>query len=259
MRSTDRSISRWPSFPTTENYPGQRVEALRPGARVEVDPRKRAPEDFVIWKAATPGEPTWESPWGPGRPGWHVEDTAITLRLLGERYDLHGAGIDLVFPHHEAEIALAESTTGQAPFVSFWMHVGLLNMGGEKMSKSLGNVYFLDDALEEFGPMVLRFYYVNAHYHSPLDFVKGKSLEEAREAYERLATPQRRIRKLLSTEGADRAGLELPAELAQASADAVDAMDTAMGEDFNTREAMARVFEWVNVQALDPALGIPFG
>jgi cysteinyl-tRNA synthetase len=232
-------------FPEYGKLSGQRVEALRPGARVEVDRRKRSPEDFVIWKAATPGEPSWDSPWGPGRPGWHIEDTAITLRLLGERYDLHGGGLDLIFPHHEAEIALAESTTGKSPLVNFWMHVGLLNMGGEKMSKSLGNVYSLDSALDEFGPMVLRFYYVNAHYRSPLDFVPGKSLEEAREAYERLDGSLQKIRTLLRAEGLERGGQELPAELAQSASDTLDAMEKAMADDFNTREAMARLFEWV--------------
>jgi len=147
---------------------GQKVEALVPGARLEADPRKQAPEDFVIWKAATPGEPEWESPWGPGRPGWHIEDTAITTRLFGPRYDIHGGGIDLIFPHHEAEIALAESATGEAPLVNYWMHGGMLTMNGEKMSKSIGNVSSLEGAIDEYGPSVIRFYYLNAGYRSPL-------------------------------------------------------------------------------------------
>ena len=231
-------------FPAYGALSGQRTEALRPGARVEVDPAKRAPEDFVIWKAATPGEPSWDSPWGPGRPGWHIEDTAITLRLFGPRYDLHGGGLDLIFPHHESEIALAEATTGESPLVNYWMHGGLLNMGGEKMSKSLGNVYSLTTALDEFGPMVLRFFYLNAYYRSPLEFVRGKSLEEAREAYDRLALPANRIAEIVERDGPDRAGTELPEALA-ADADAlVERLDATLAEDFNTRESIALLFGW---------------
>lgn len=231
-------------FPQYGKLSGQRTEALRPGARVEVDPAKRSPEDFVIWKAATPGEPSWESPWGPGRPGWHIEDTAITVRLFGPRYDLHGGGLDLIFPHHESEIALAEAATGEAPLVNYWMHGGLLNMGGEKMSKSLGNVYALDTALEEFGAMVLRFFYLNAQYRSPLDFVRGKSLEEAREAYGRLALPADRIAELLERDGDDRPGDELDEELADEAEALTERLDATLAEDFNTREAIALLFGW---------------
>ena len=231
-------------FPRYGALSGQKVEALRPGARLEIDPAKRAPGDFVIWKAATPGEPSWESPWGPGRPGWHIEDTAITLRLFGPRYDLHGGGLDLIFPHHESEIALAESATGEGPLVNYWMHGGLLNMAGEKMSKSLGNVYSLATALEEFGPAVLRFFYLNAHYRSPLDFVRGKSLEEAREAYTRLSLPAQRIAQILERDGDDRPGAELSEELLGRSEELVERLDTILADDFNTREAIALLFGW---------------
>lgn len=231
-------------FPTYGALSGQRTEALRPGARVEVDPAKRAPEDFAIWKAATPGEPSWDSPWGPGRPGWHIEDTAITVRLFGPRYDLHGGGLDLIFPHHEAEIALAEAATGESPLVNYWMHGGLLNMSGEKMSKSLGNVYSLQTALDEFGPMVLRFYYLNAQYRSPLEFVRGKSLEEAREAYARLSLPADRIAEVLEREGSDRPGAEVPDELARRADELVERLDATLAEEFNTREAIALLFGW---------------
>ncbi len=176
-------------FPRYGQLSGQKVEALRPGARIEVDRRKRAPEDFVLWKAATPGEPSWDSPWGPGRPGWHIEDTAITGRLLGEQYDLHGGGLDLIFPHHEAEIAQAEGASGHPPLVQYWMHNGLLMMSGEKMSKSLGNVWSLEAAIDRFGAMPVHLYYLNAHYRSPLDFTAEESLTAAREAYERLSAP----------------------------------------------------------------------
>ncbi|MCI4341914.1 MAG: class I tRNA ligase family protein, partial [Thermoplasmata archaeon] len=143
-------------FPNYGKLSGQRREEQRPGTRVESEPGKRAPEDFVIWKASRPGEPSWESPYGPGRPGWHIEDTAITLRLFGERYDLHGGGLELKFPHHEGEIALAEGATGEAPLVNYWMHAGLLTLKGEKMAKSLGNVVPLATALEEYGAPTLR-------------------------------------------------------------------------------------------------------
>jgi cysteinyl-tRNA synthetase len=243
-------------FPRYGQLSGQKVSALQPGARVEVDERKRSPEDFVIWKAATPGEPSWESPWGPGRPGWHVEDTAMTGRLLGARYDLHGAGLDLIFPHHEAEIALSESATGAAPMVNYWMHSGLVAMSGEKMSKSLGNVSSLEQALDDFGPGVLRFYYLNAHYRSPVDFVPGKSLEEAREAYGRLALPADRIAELLERDGPDRAGDPLPVELASAADELVERLDTTLADDFNTRESIALLFGWTrSVSELLPNLG----
>ncbi len=220
---------------------GQRVEALRPGARVAVEPEKRAPEDFVLWKAASPGEPTWESPWGPGRPGWHIEDTAITVRLLGARYDLHGGATDLKFPHHEAEIAQAEAATGEAPLVNFWMHAGLLTTQGEKMSKSIGNVSSLSDAIEAWGPEVLRFYYLNAHYRSPLDFDPARSLEESREAYATLEGAARRLREGSQASPPGEEGLP-PAE-GRAIEALLERLDELMADDFRTREAIALLFE----------------
>lgn len=223
---------------------GQKVAGLRAGARVEVDDRKRSPEDFVIWKAATPGEPSWESPWGPGRPGWHIEDTAMTLRLFGPRYDLHGGGLDLIFPHHEAEVALAESTTGEAPLVNYWMHNGFVTLSGEKMSKSLGNVAALDEAIDRIGPGAMRLYYLNSLYRSPLDFDPDRSLAEAKEAYGRLAQPFERIAELLERDGADRPG-EMPgADLLSEAEALVERLDAAMAEDFNSREAIALLFGW---------------
>jgi cysteinyl-tRNA synthetase len=231
-------------FPEYGKLSGQRLEALKPGARLELDPRKRSPEDFVIWKAATPGEPSWESPWGPGRPGWHIEDTAMTIRLLGERYDLHGAAIDLIFPHHEAEIALAESATGSAPLVNYWMHGGLLLLEEEKMSKSTGNVFSLDEAIDHVGPGPLRLYYLNANYRSPLVFSPGKSLEEAREAYSRLTVVWDRIAEPLERDGPERPGADLPDALGEEAERLVEALDSTLAEDFNTREAIALLFGW---------------
>jgi cysteinyl-tRNA synthetase len=235
------SVARFPNY---GRLSGQKVEALQPGARVERDERKRAPEDFVVWKAATPGEPEWESPWGPGRPGWHIEDTAITTRVFGPRYDLHGGGLDLIFPHHEAEIAQAEAATGEAPLVNYWMHSGMLNLHGEKMSKSIGNVSSLTAAVDAHGPEVLRFFYLNAHYRSPLEFDPERSLAEAREAYARLARPAERIRELLSVGGDERAGEALDDARGDAAEAMVMALDEALAQDFNSREAIALLFTW---------------
>lgn len=231
-------------FPAYGELSGQRTESLRPGARVEIDADKRAPEDFVLWKAATPGEPTWESPWGPGRPGWHIEDTAITVRLFGPRYDIHGGGLDLKFPHHEAEIAQAEGATGERPLVNFWMHAGLVTLRGEKMSKSLGNVVGLDDALERHGPMALRLFYLNAHYRSPLDFVDGKSLEESASAYATLRKPWDRLRAAIAIAAERDGSAPLPPELETAAERTLHALDEALADDFNTREAIAQLFGW---------------
>jgi cysteinyl-tRNA synthetase len=243
-------------FPRYGALSGQVAEALRPGARVAPEPGKRAPADFVLWKAATPGEPTWESPWGPGRPGWHIEDTAISVRLFGPRYDLHGGGLDLKFPHHEAEIAQAEAATGESPLVNFWMHVGLLTMKGEKMSKSVGNVVGLAEAIDEFGPEVVRFFYLNAHYRSPLDFVPGRSLEESAEAYRTLSQVSERLRSAAASAGPERAGTDLAEEDATAASGAVESLDEAMSHDFHTREAIAVLFGWSKrVQDRYPDLG----
>ncbi|MEM0129585.1 MAG: cysteine--tRNA ligase [Thermoplasmata archaeon] len=233
------AVSRFASY---GRLSGQEVASLRPGARIERDPRKRSAEDFVLWKAATPGEPSWESPWGPGRPGWHIEDTAITGRLLGPQYDIHGGGIDLLFPHHEAEIAQAEGASGRSPLVEYWMHNGLVRMDGEKMSKSLGNVASLEAALSEYGAMPLRLYYLNAHYRSPLDFRPRESLAEARESYGRLRTTYDRL--ALRARVAPENGAALPADLEQASADTVAAMDDFLADDLRTREAIATLFQW---------------
>lgn len=231
-------------FPDYGKLSGQRLEEQRAGARVESEPGKRAPEDFAIWKAATPGEPSWESPWGPGRPGWHIEDTAITGRLLGARYDLHGGGLELKFPHHEGEIAISEAATGVAPLVNYWMHAGLLTMKGEKMAKSLGNVVKLDAALDEFGGDVLRFYYVNSLYRNSLDFESGKSLEEARAAFARLMEPKRRLRTALAHAAGHEEGGDLPTEVARAASELPEKLDRALADDFNTREAIALLFDW---------------
>ena len=238
---------------------GMKMEELKPGARVEVDERKRHPADFALWKAQKPGEPAWDSPWGKGRPGWHIEDTAITVSLFGPQYDLHGGATELMFPHHEAEIAQAEAFTGVRPFVKYWLHTGLLNVKGEKMSKSLGNFWSLRDAMAAYDPMVLRFFLVYAHYRSPLDFTP-EALEEAKASYGRLLETVRNAKAALRTAAPG----PLPADLdvRKGAESRWREFDAAMEDDFNTREALAAVFEFARevnralaVGASQPALG----
>ena len=151
---------------------GKRVEDLRAGARVEVDEAKDDPVDFVLWKAAKPDEPSWPSPWGPGRPGWHIECSAMSTDLLGNHFDIHGGGMDLKFPHHENEIAQSCAATGE-PFVKLWMHNGFVRIDEEKMSKSLGNFFTVREVLKVFQPEVVRYFMLGSHYRSPLNYSDG--------------------------------------------------------------------------------------
>jgi len=215
---------------------GQKKEELIAGARVEVDENKKSPEDFALWKSMKEGEPFWDSPWGKGRPGWHIEDTAISINYLGERYDIHGGGIDLIFPHHEAEVAIAESLTGKKPFVRYWLHTGFLLVNGEKMAKSLGNFLTVRGILEKYEPMTLRFFLLYAHYRSPIDF-SYELLDEADEAYKRLRVSFRRV---FETE-AEADGKE-DKELEESLSSCRDKFFNAMDDDFNTREAIAALF-----------------
>ena len=163
------------------------ADAMMAGARVEPGEQKEHPADFALWKGAKPGEPYWESPWGPGRPGWHIECSAMSLRYLGEQIDIHGGGEDLIFPHHENEIAQTEAFTGKTPFARFWLHNGHLEMGAEKMSKSLGNVITIRNALDAYGGDAFRIFVQGSHYRSPLTYSEA-ALEAARSAGGRLRT-----------------------------------------------------------------------
>ena len=160
------------------------LDDMQAGARIEVDERKSHPMDFALWKEAKPGEPSWESPWGKGRPGWHIECSAMSMRFLGETFDIHGGGKDLVFPHHENEIAQSEAATGK-PFVKYWLHNGFVNINSEKMSKSLGNFFTIREVLEKYDAEVLRFFLITAHYRSPLDF-SDQNLKEAEAGLDRI-------------------------------------------------------------------------
>jgi len=227
-------------YPDWGKLSGQKVEEHIAGARVEVDERKRHPADFVLWKAQKPGEPAWDSPWGKGRPGWHLEDTAITIRHFGPQYDLHGGATELMFPHHEAEIAQAEALTGVKPFVKVWLHGGMLMVSGEEMHKSRGNFWTVKDALARYDPEVARFFLVNAQYRSPIDF-SPDLMDEAERSYGRL-------RETLRTVEAERrrapANGPSDALLASATAKTLDAFDAAMSDDLNTREAIAAIFDY---------------
>jgi len=218
---------------------GMIVEELRPGARVEVDKRKHNPGDFALWKSQKPGEPTWDSPWGKGRPGWHIEDTAITVNIFGSQYDIHGGATELMFPHHEAEIAQAEALTGVKPFVRYWMHGGMLMVGGEEMHKSLGNFWAVPDALKLFDGEVLRFFFLNAHYRSPIDF-SLEGMEESKRSYQRILDTYQLLSQS-AKKGSD-APKTADATLDAAVMTAKAKFDEAMDDDFNTREAIAVIF-----------------
>ncbi len=172
------------SFPEYGKLSGQSIEELQAGARIEVDVRKRHPLDFVLWKARKAGEPWWDSPWGPGRPGWHIECSAMAMKYLGETVDIHGGGSDLIFPHHENEIAQAEAATGKQ-FVRYWVHNGYLLIDKEKMSKSLGNILTVREIIKKYQPLAVRLFILGAHYRSPLDF-SDESLTQATRSLQRL-------------------------------------------------------------------------
>jgi len=204
---------------------GKNIEDLQAGERVDVDAAKRDPLDFVLWKMAKPGEPSWQSPWGPGRPGWHIECSAMATCCLGNHFDIHGGGMDLQFPHHENEIAQSEGATGQ-PFVNYWMHNGFVRVNEEKMSKSLGNFFTVREVLKQYRPEVIRFFILSSHYRSPLNY-SSEQLDDAGTALTRLYTALRGVEVV-----------DLPIE-----ADYQQRFELAMDDDFNTPVALAVLFD----------------
>jgi cysteinyl-tRNA synthetase len=216
---------------------GKNLDELLMGARVDVDERKRDPRDFALWKSAKPGEPSWDSPWGPGRPGWHIECSAMAVRYLGESFDIHGGGEDLIFPHHECEIAQTEADTGK-PFARYWVHNGMVNMGREKMSKSLGNTLTIRDLVTRHDPAALRLFLLGTHYRSPLEWSEERVVDSAR-ALERLWRPIDAAGKVDPATPAAAKDGPLPAELAGYRQRFLDAMN----DDFNTPEALAALFD----------------
>ena len=218
---------------------GRNLEDMLAGARVDVDERKENPMDFALWKAAKPGEPSWDSPWGKGRPGWHIECSTMSTKYLGNTLDFHGGGSDLIFPHHENENAQSEGATGVHPFVRYWVHNGFITINSEKMSKSLGNFMTVLDILKEYEPEVVRYFILNTHYRSPLDF-SDERLEEAKRSLERLRTAQNNLKEIEAqiNAGPDAESLALGQKVAEIRQGFMDAMN----DDFNTSLAISYQF-----------------
>jgi cysteinyl-tRNA synthetase len=232
-------VRKWPTYGKLSK---RNLDDLVAGAseRVEIDGRKKNPEDFALWKAAKADEPGWESPWGRGRPGWHIECSAMSRKYLGDHFDIHGGGTELIFPHHENEIAQAEAATGK-PYVNHWVHHGLVNLVGEKMSKSTGHFRTMGEIASRFRPDVVRFYLLSTHYRTEIEF-SDERLAEAAAAVERFENVFRTLARLVGPEG------EGPAEgpsraISEARARFMDAMD----DDLNTAQAIGVLFEMVRL------------
>ena len=224
---------------------GQKLEQVKAGARIEPGEKKRKPEDFALWKAAKPGEPKWQSPWGEGRPGWHIECSSMSERYLGIPFDIHGGGRDLVFPHHENEIAQAEAAYGKR-FVNYWLHSGMLKVNGEKMSKSLGNIINVRDALSSWDAETLRFFFISYHYRSPADFSEN-TITNAGNALARLREMKHRLEEAAGDDGnvspdeLDERERKYLEDVGQFTLDFEEAMD----DDFNTPRALEVMFDFV--------------
>ena len=218
-------------FPPYGRLSGKNLDELQAGARVDVDERKRDPRDFALWKSAKPGEPSWPSPWGPGRPGWHIECSAMSMQYLGQSFDIHGGGEDLIFPHHECEIAQSEGATGKV-FSRYWVHNGFVNFGKEKMSKSLGNTLLIRDILRRHDADALRLFLLGTHYRNPLEWSEARVNDSAR-ALDRLT------RLLDEAPASASADVPAPEELRVFSA----RFETAMDDDFNTPQALGVLFD----------------
>jgi len=233
------------SFSTYGKLSKRSLDEMQAGARVEVDERKKNPLDFALWKAAKPGEPSWLSPWGQGRPGWHIECSAMSQRYLGDTLDIHGGGKDLIFPHHENEIAQAEGATGR-PFARFWLHNGFVNIAKEKMSKSLGNFLTIKEILKDYHPEVVRFFLLSRHYRSPIDF-STQGMEEARQNLVRFYQTLAGIDEALlntATTGKQKGKASPEETAARKNVDAfTQSFEEAMDDDFNTAAALAPLFE----------------
>jgi cysteinyl-tRNA synthetase len=238
---------------SVKNYPaygglsGRNLDEMISGARVDINDKKKNPLDFVLWKKSKEGEPSWDSPWGPGRPGWHIECSAMSRRYLGETFDIHGGGEDLVFPHHENEIAQSQAANGK-PLARYWMHNGFVKINAEKMSKSLGNIFPVREIIKQYHPEVLRLFMLQSHYRSPVDYSEA-SLKEARTALVRGYTALQQMNEALSPsvpqmsgklEGANEAYVKKISELK-------DKFDASLDDDFNTAQALGCVFEVARV------------
>ncbi len=213
------------------------VEELRKGARIEINPEKKDPLDFALWKKAKPNEPSWDSPWGKGRPGWHIECSAMSLKYLGNGFDIHGGGEDLIFPHHENEIAQSEAYTGESPFVRYWLHNGMVVVNREKMSKSLKNFFTMSEILKRYDGEVIRLYLISISYHKPLNF-DMESLEQARKNYEYFNKSYLKLKQVMESKRSN--GTKLgEGKITEWKKTFEEAMDN----DFNTASVFALLFE----------------
>jgi cysteinyl-tRNA synthetase len=222
------------SFPGYGKLSGRDIDQMQAGARIDVDDRKRNPLDFALWKSAKPGEPSWVSPWGFGRPGWHIECSVMSMRYAGDTLDIHAGGQDLIFPHHENEIAQSEGATGK-PFARYWLHNGFLDIEGEKMSKSLGNFLTVRDILAKYDPMAIRMFFLLKHYRSPIDFSEER-IRESLAALDRLRNAYRKIQRIVKDDvpAGNDTGLY---------ANTKGFIQEAMDDDFNTAKAMGHLFD----------------
>ncbi len=237
---------------------GRDVDEMRAGERAKagdaanVGDGKRDALDFALWKGAKPGEPAWDSPWGPGRPGWHIECSAMSMKYLGETFDIHGGGVDLIFPHHENEIAQSEAATGK-PFANFWTENGLVNVSGEKISKSTGTgqLFFIEDITGRADPEVVRYYLLSTHYRSPIEFSEER-LDEAAVAYQRLRSPLERAEAWSALAGPAPGG-----GLGELVVEADRLFHEAMDDDFNSAKAIGHLFDLARAvnRAIDDGLG----
>lgn len=236
------------SFPGYGKLSGRDIEQMQAGARVDVDDRKWNPLDFALWKAARPGEPSWDSPWGPGRPGWHIECSVMSMHYAGDTLDIHAGGQDLIFPHHENEIAQSEGATGK-PFARYWLHNGFLDIEGEKMSKSLGNFLTVRDILAKYDPMAVRVFFLLKHYRSPIDFSEER-IREARSALDRLRNAYRKaVRVLVKADKMENVCWDsIPQEIRESR----DLILATMDDDFNTAGAMGHLFDIAKTVNTEP-------
>ncbi|RJX35470.1 MAG: cysteine--tRNA ligase [Desulfurivibrio sp.] len=223
---------------------GRNLEDMMAGARISINEQKQNPMDFALWKSSKPGEPVWDSPWGPGRPGWHIECSAMSRKFLGETFDIHGGGKDLIFPHHENEIAQSEASSGK-PFVATWIHHGFVTIKDEKMSKSLGNFLTIREILAKYTAEVLRFFVFSTHYRTPLDFSET-AMKDAETGLDRLYTCLAEIARLPGQGDPNRAPAAGKKNVSKINT-LVDRYVKAMDNDFNTAQAMGHIFEVVKV------------
>lgn len=227
------------SFPSYGRLSGQSAEERQAGARIDVAEIKRNPEDFALWKAAKPGEDSWESPWGKGRPGWHIECSAMSMKYLGETIDIHGGGQDLIFPHHENEIAQSEAATGK-PFANYWMHNGYINVDNEKMSKSKNNFFTVRDISQKYDLMVVRLFMLSAHYRNPVNFSEDL-ITQAASAMARIKNCRDNLAHIAA------AGSGQPVDVSKYTCELRQRFKDEMDDDLNTAGALGAIFEYVRV------------